>query len=149
MVGGMINGVVVTPLSIIDTTGGDVMHGMKHSDKGYVGFGEAYFSIIEYGLIKGWKRHKEMVMNLVVPLGAVRFVLYDGRHDYTDYSKFQEITLSRDDNYCRLTVPTGVWMGFQGLSEIDSILLNIASIEHSLEEVDKKALDEINFDWSK
>ena len=39
-----INGVLVTPLSIINTKGGDVLHAMKSIDQGYLGFGEAYFS---------------------------------------------------------------------------------------------------------
>ena len=42
-----------------------------------------------------------------------------------------------------------IWVGFQGLDEDMSILLNIANIEHSPEEIDQKELDEINFDWSK
>ena len=48
-----INGVNITPLSIIDTKGGDVLHAMKMSDHGYSGFGEAYFSTIEPQAIKG------------------------------------------------------------------------------------------------
>ena len=74
-----INGVTTTPLSIIDTKGGAVLHAIKSSDYGYSGFGEAYFSTIEYNAIKGWKRHKEMVLNLIVPIGSVRFILYDDR----------------------------------------------------------------------
>ena len=37
-----INGVKTTPLSIIDTKGGNVLHAMKISDQGYTGFGEGY-----------------------------------------------------------------------------------------------------------
>ena len=34
-----INGVTTTPLSIIDTKGGAVLHAMKRSDHGFSGFG--------------------------------------------------------------------------------------------------------------
>ena len=46
----MIEGVIFTPLSIIDTEGGDVLHAMKSGDPGFFGFGESYFSTIESDL---------------------------------------------------------------------------------------------------
>ena len=55
--------------------------------------------------------------------------------------------LSRHDNYCRLTVPPMIWVGFQGIYQKPSMLLNIANIEHSPAELDKRNLDEIEFDW--
>ena len=142
-----INGVTTTPLSIIDTKGGAVLHAIKSSDYGYSGFGEAYFSTIEYNAIKGWKRHKEMVLNLIVPIGSVRFILYDDRKN--QINQFQEVVLSIKDHYARLTVPPMIWVGFQGLDLNTSLVLNIASIEHSPEEIDRKELDEIKFNWSK
>ena len=142
-----ITGVTTTPLSIIDTKGGAVLHAIKRSDYGFSGFGEAYFSTIEHNAIKGWKRHKEMVLNLIVPIGSVRFILYDDRKN--QINKFQEVVLSLKGGYNRLTVPPMIWVGFQGLDIHPSIVLNIASIEHSSEEVDQKELDEIKFNWSK
>lgn len=61
----MIDGVIFTPLPIIDTKGGDVLHAMKVSDEGFHVFGEAYFSTVKSGAIKGWKLHREMVLNIV------------------------------------------------------------------------------------
>jgi dTDP-4-dehydrorhamnose 3,5-epimerase len=49
-----LEGVLLTPLSIVATSGGDVMHAMKKSNVGYSGFGEAYFSQVESGVIKAW-----------------------------------------------------------------------------------------------
>tara|TARA_B100000767_G_C19704081_1_gene509693 strand:+ start:911 stop:1354 length:444 start_codon:yes stop_codon:yes gene_type:complete len=144
-----INGVITTPLSIINTKGGDVFHAMKTSDQGYSGFGEAYFSTIEPKAIKGWKRHTEMVLNLVVPIGSVRFILYDDRENQDNLNQFQEVILSIADGYARLTVPPMIWVGFQGLSRQASLVLNIANMEHSSEEIDRKELEEIKFNWSK
>ena len=143
-----INGVNITPLSIIDTKGGDVFHAMKISDHGYSGFGEAYFSTIEPDAIKGWKRHKQMVLNLVVPVGTVRFILFDDRDNQDNVNQFQEVTLSIEDGYSRLTIPPMIWVGFQGLGLQKSLVLNIANIEHSPEEVERKELAEIKFNWS-
>jgi len=121
------------------------MHAMKESSIGYSGFGEAYFSQVDKGAVKAWKRHKKMTLNLIVPVGEVRFVLFDDREILS--AQFQEIIISKN-NYCRLTVPPMIWMGFQGLSDGDSMLLNIADIEHDPNEVDRKEIEKINYNWS-
>ena len=141
----MIKDVLITKLDAIDTPGGSVMHAMKESSIGYSGFGEAYFSQVDKGAVKAWKRHKKMTLNLIVPVGEVRFVLFDDREILS--AQFQEIIISKN-NYCRLTVPPMIWMGFQGLSDGDSMLLNIADIEHDPNEVDRKEIEKINYNWS-
>ena len=141
----MIKDVIVIHLDVIDTPGGNVLHAMKGSSAGYSGFGEAYFSQVDKGAVKAWKRHKKMTLNLVVPVGGIRFVLFDDRK--VSNTQFQEIIISKG-NYCRLTVPPMVWMGFQGLSESGSMLLNIADIEHDPDEVDRKEMSEINYNWN-
>ena len=141
----MINGLILTPMRIIDVTGGSVLRVMNTHEESCVGFGEAYFSTVEYNTIRGWKRHKEMTLNLVVPVGKIKFVLFDDREGSNNH--FQEITISRD-NYYRLTVPPMVWVGFKGLSKNGSMLLNIANIEHNPFEVDRKNIKEIEFNWN-
>ena len=49
------DGIILTPLKQIRTSKGSVLHAMKKGDEGYAGFGEAYFSTINKGDIKGWK----------------------------------------------------------------------------------------------
>jgi len=139
----MIKDVLLTPLNIIDTAGGSVMHAMKATSLGYEGFGEAYFSQIDKGAIKAWKRHKRMTLNLLVPKGNIRFILFDDR-DISNI-QIQEVIISRK-NYCRLTLPPMIWMGFQGLDS-NSMLLNIANIEHDPNEVDNKNIENIEFNW--
>ena len=142
----MIDDVIITPLEIIETFGGNVMHAMKKNDLGYADFGEAYFSEIEKNTVKAWKRHREMTLNLIVPFGKIKFVLFDDRKGSNN--RFQEVIISKE-NYCRLTVPPMIWVGFKGLSSFKSILLNIASIPHDPKEVDKKEIDKIKFDWNR
>ena len=141
----MLNDILITPLDIIDTPGGSVFHAMKNIDLGFVGFGEAYFSEIEQNSIKAWKRHREMTLNLIVPIGTIKFVLFDNRE--TEKGQFQEVLLSRK-TYWRLTVPPMIWMGFQGLTRGNSIVLNIANLPHNPGEIDRKNINEIEFDWS-
>ena len=140
----MINDVLITPLDIIETIGGNVMHGVKENDEGFIGFGEAYFSEIKYNSIKAWKRHRNMTLNLLVPTGKIRFIMFDNRKKI--HNNYQEIIISKE-NYCRLTIPPMIWLGFQGLSKEGSMLLNIASIIHDPDEVDRRDIDKIKFDW--
>jgi len=142
----MIENLMVTHLQTIEVMGGDILHAMKKTDKGYVDFGEAYFSLLEYGAVKGWKRHQNMTLNFVVPKGKVRVVVYDDRKYSSTFENFFEIVLSRD-NYCRLTIPPMVWVGFQGLDSQDSILLNIADIVHDPLEYDQIELNKIQYNW--
>ncbi len=141
-----IDGVIVTPIKILDGTNGKVYHGMKAGEQGFVGFGEAYFSTIEKSMIKGWKLHMEMTMNLVVPVGEIRFVIYDDRQASPTYKLFQEVILSKD-KYFRLTIPPGLWLAFQGLKDRENILLNIASHTHRPSETIAKPLRDIEYCW--
>ena len=140
----MIEGLKLTPLKIINTEGGDVYHVMKESENGFAGFGEAYFSSINPGAIKAWKRHHNMTLNFAVPFGVIRFVIFDDR--VREKALFNEFILSKE-NYFRLTIPPMVWVGFQGKATTSSMLINIASIPHDPKEFDKKELDDINFNW--
>ena len=133
------NGVILTPLKQITHSKGDIFHAMKASDKGFAGFGEAYFSTVNKSDIKGWKKHSEMTLNLVVVIGEIEFVVHNG-------IDFFGVKLSRS-NYQRLTVGPGLWVAFRGLSN-ENMLLNLANIEHNLNESENVDLGAFDFDWS-
>ena len=143
----IIEGVILTPLKQIVNPKGDLYHAMKQSDNGYKSFGEAYFSTVTKDEIKGWKKHTVMVLNLIVPIGAVEFIIYDDRIDSSTKNQFFSLILSQE-NYQRLTVPAGVWMAFKGIGENLNMLLNIASIEHDPSEAITKQLTDINYTWN-
>ena len=140
-------GVQVTPLKIIPLDAGNVMHAMKHEEDSFLGFGEAYFSSIQRSIVKGWKRHHKMTLNLVVPVGEIRFVIFDDRGDTQTSGEFFSVSLSVY-NYQRLTVPPMLWMAFQGIGEGQNLLLNIANIPHDPDEVEQKTLESIPFNWN-
>jgi len=134
------DGVILTPLKQICNPKGNVFHAIKRSDEGFDGFGEAYFSTVNKGDIKGWKKHTKMTLNLVVPCGAIKFVIYD-----EESKEFFATTLSQE-NYQRLTVKAGLWMAFRGIGD-NNILLNLASIEHDPKEAMSIELEEIRYEW--
>jgi len=142
-----IDGVLLTPLKIIGHPKGNVLHGMKKSDPGFVQFGEAYFSTIKYGEIKGWNKHKIMTMNLVVPLGKVAFVIYDDRNKSKSNGAFLKIEISAD-NYKRLTMPPGLWHAFKGKGVETNLILDLADIEHDPDEIERLDLNRIDYNWN-
>jgi dTDP-4-dehydrorhamnose 3,5-epimerase len=143
----MIDGVIVTPQKRIANPKGDVLHAMKRSAPGFVGFGEAYLSTAVAGVVKGWKRHHRVTLNLVVPIGRVRFVVHDDRVGSPTRGEFLDITLGGAD-HARLTVPPGLWVAFTGAGPGQNLLLNIIDEEHDPAEADNVELDAIGFRWN-
>lgn len=120
------------------------MHALKSHESTYCGFGEAYFSWINQKEVKAWKMHSKMTMNLIVPIGNVRFVfiLNEGRTE----QEIREIEIGQR-NYSRITVPPGIWFGFQNQDKEASLVLNIGNIEHDPHEVSKLPIETFDFDW--
>ena len=114
------DGVIISPLKKIHHPKGDIFHAIKKSDVGFFGFGEAYFSTVNQGDIKGWKKHKEMILNLVVPVGEIEFVVYN------ENTKIFFNTKISQNNYQRLTVKAGLWVAFKGIGEYN-ITLNLSN----------------------
>ena len=135
--------ILVTPLMRITSIGGDVMHALKNSDNGFNGFGEVYFSWVEQGAIKAWKYHQHMTLNLVVPLGEISFVF----HIKDQENCFRTENIG-EEKYVRLTVPPGIWFGFQGRGSSQSLLMNLADMAHDPDEVLRKKTSEIVYNWS-
>jgi len=142
----LLKGVVLTPLKRISNPLGDVFHGMKKSDEGFNGFEEAYFSTIHHDIIKSWKRHTKMTLNIIVPVGSIRFALFDDRENSETNGKYMDVTLSLD-NYYRLTVPPNIWMTFKGVGNSLNLLLNISNLEHDPAEVDRDDSNMKEFSW--
>lgn len=143
----VVEGVLLTPLKRIHHPKGDVLHGMKKSDPGFAGFGEAYFSTIHCDDTKPWKKHFEMTLNFVVPMGEVRFVIYDDRKNSATKNCFFDVTLG-ENNYQRITIPPGVWVAFRGFGSSHNLLLNLANLEHNPDEIERKEnLSDIVYTW--
>lgn len=115
----------------------------------FEGFGEIYFSCVFPGAIKAWHIHKRMTLNYAVPLGEIRFVLYDDRPDSPTRGEVQEMVLG-PDTYCLVTVPPMIWNGFKGLGSETSIVANCATIPHDPEEIVRRdPMDStIPYDWT-
>jgi dTDP-4-dehydrorhamnose 3,5-epimerase len=144
----MIDGVVITPLKRIPDERGSVMHMLRCDWPVFQSFGEIYFSTVHPGVVKGWHLHHRMVLNYAVPIGRIKFVLYDDRAESPTKGEAQEIFLG-EDNYQLVTVPAMIWNGFKGIGDETALVANCASIPHDPTEIER--MDPFNpaipYDW--
>ena len=80
-----------------------------------------------------------MKMNLVVPVGKVRFVFYSPE------KKFLMNPIIGSENYSRITVSPGVWFGFKGLGKDINCILNISNIVHDPKETERMDFNFLRF----
>lgn len=146
--GTLIHDVDIRPLKQIHDERGAVMHMLRADAPWFTDFGEVYFSIVKSGAVKAWKRHKEMIQNLAVPVGEVKFVIYDDRDSSPSKGIIQEI-ITGINCYQLIRIPPMVWYGFVGCSNHDSLITNCASMPHSLGEVERLEIDNsvIPYTW--
>ncbi len=137
----LIDQIEVSELSIISSDLGSVMHVLKKSDKSFSEFGEIYISTVNLNHIKAWKQHKIMKMNLIVPVGKVKFVFYD-----IATNRFREETIGTE-RYVRLTVPPKLWFGFKGLDSTQNLIINISNIVHNPDEQLREDVNSFKYNW--
>jgi dTDP-4-dehydrorhamnose 3,5-epimerase len=145
---GNIDGVAVTRPKVYQDERGSVMRMLRTDDGNFAGFGEVYFSTVNLGAIKGWRRHREMTMTLACPMGRVLLVVYDDREGSPTFGMVQSLELTSAD-YRVVTVPPMLWTGFMGVDERSSVITNCASILHRPGEADNLPLGDpaIPFVW--
>jgi dTDP-4-dehydrorhamnose 3,5-epimerase len=99
--------------------------------------------------VKAWHVHDRMVLNYAVPVGKIKFVLYDDREGSPTKGVVQEIFMG-PEHYCLVTVPPLVWNGFKGVGGEMAVVANCASIPHDPTEIRRLAPDDpsIPYDWS-
>lgn len=145
----LLDGVVIRRLTHIADSRGALLGMMRSSDPWFERFGEIYFSKIEAGRIKAWRRHRLVTSNLAAPYGVVRLVLYDERADSPTYRELQ-VLLIGEQNYVLVTVPPGIWTGWQCVGTTAALLANCATEPHTDAEVEREEWDSprIPYQWS-
>jgi dTDP-4-dehydrorhamnose 3,5-epimerase len=125
-----IDGVILTPLALIENQQGTLLHMLRCDETGFSRFGEVYFSEILPGVLKSWKRHKLQTQNFVVPTGKIRIAIFDSREHSTTSGLVEHFDLGRPGGYFRLTIPPMLHYGFQCLGGVPALLANCTDIPH-------------------
>jgi dTDP-4-dehydrorhamnose 3,5-epimerase len=146
----VIAGILVQPLREITDDRGKVMHMLRVDAPFFKGFGEVYFSVVNPGAVKAWKRHLKITQHLAVPMGKIRLVVYD---DQETSLSFKEVLVMEigEGNYSLVRIPPLLWYGFQGLSDAPALVANCTDIPYDPNEVERlDPMDRsIPFIWGK
>jgi len=132
----VIHDVRVTPLARIDDARGPIWRMLRNDDPQFTRFGEIYFTGINPGVVKAWRRHTKMTMNCAVPIGRALFVLYDDRVSSPTRGAVMEI-VTGSEAYALVTVPPGIWNGFKGLGDTMALIANCADLPHDPSELER------------
>jgi dTDP-4-dehydrorhamnose 3,5-epimerase len=130
----MIEGVFVEKLKKIEDNRGKVMHMLRRDSPLFTAFGEIYFSAINSGIVKAWRKHLRMTQCFAVPVGKVKLVIFDDREKSLTKGEVWEMELG-EENYCLVKIPPMLWYGFKGMSTTSSLIANCADIPHDPDEI--------------
>ena len=146
-----IEGVIIQPLKQIDDSRGSVLHMLRKDSQLFKEFGEIYFSEINSGIIKAWKRHKIQSQNITVPVNMIRLVIYDSRQDSKTQGKIKEYEIGRPHYYRLVHIPPMLWYGFQTLGHQTALIANCPDHPHDPGETESVSFDskEIPYQWEK
>ena len=112
---------------------------MRSDAPEFTTFGECYFSEMIPGAVKAWKCHREQTQHLAVPIGRVRFVIYDDRELSPTNGSLEVVELGRPDHYNRLRIPKGLWYGFTCLSDQPALIANCTDEPHDPTDTELRA----------
>lgn len=145
----LLYGVRVRPLLRIEDHRGSLLRMLRVDDPGFERFGEIYFSGIREGAVKAWRRHSRITSNLAVPVGTVRVVLHDDRNESPTRNQTMVIEIG-ETNYLLVTIPPGIWTGWQCLGR-DALVANCSTEPHHDDEVERADSDstQIPYQWTR
>jgi len=145
----MIEGVSIQRLKQIVDERGKVMHMLRADSPLFTKFGEIYFSIVNPGVVKAWKKHYKMTQYFAVPVGMIRLVIYDDRKNSTSYGRVEILNIG-EENYCLIKIPPLVWYGFKGISLMPALIANCTDIPHDPEESERLDVfdKKIPYNWN-
>jgi dTDP-4-dehydrorhamnose 3,5-epimerase len=135
--GQMIEHVIIQELTQIPDERGRVMHMIRADSPLFEKFGEIYFSEVLPGVVKAWKRHKEMTQLIAVPVGMIKLVIYDDPGKSKSKGNLKVLEIGRD-NYKLVKIPPNLWYGFKCISEHPALLANCADLPHDPSEAESR-----------
>jgi dTDP-4-dehydrorhamnose 3,5-epimerase len=113
----------------------------------FSGFGEIYFSLVEPGAVKAWKRHRRQTQLFAVPHGLVEVVVHDAREDSPSRGRTASFLLGRKGHYKLLRIPPGLWYGFACRGAETAVLANCADLPHDPGEAERLPPDSGRIPW--
>ena len=86
-------------------------------------------------------------MNYACVKGKAKLVLFDNRDKSETKGNFQEIIIS-PEKYFLVTIPPGIWNGFKGIDQNETIIANCLNFPHDENEMVRKDPNDKNFNYN-
>lgn len=148
----LIKGVRVKRLKGIPDERGRLFEMLRCDEPVFQKFGQVYCTSVQFGVVKGWHYHKKQVDNFVCVSGMIKLVLYDARPRSATRGRLNEFFIGTH-NLLLVQIPTGVCHGFKGISQPESLVINISSEPYHHAAPDEFRIDphhnDIPYDWTR
>lgn len=146
----LVSGVIVKGLNVIPDERGRLLEILRSDEDIFDKFGQVYMTTNYPGVIKAWHYHKIQIDHVVCVKGMIKLVLYDNRDGSPTKGRLNEFFLG-DHNPQLVRIPAGVWHGWKGISETESLVINVTTEVYDYKNPDEYRLpfntEEIPYDW--
>lgn len=122
----LIKGVLTKPLKVIPDGRGRLFEMLRRDEAIFRKFGQVYCTTVNDGVVKGWHYHKKQYDNFVCIIGMIKLVAYDDRAGSTTKGMVNEFFIGTH-NPLLVQIPPRVLHGFKGLTQPESIVVNIST----------------------
>lgn len=131
--------VAIIPLKKIANDRGHLMEVQRSDDNHYLGFGQAYITSTNPGVVKAWYRHSVQLDQIALVRGALHLVLYDTRENSKTCQLIQHIYLE-EDSPLLVQIPPGIWHGFKAMAAEPTLLLHLNTVPFDFMNPDEERL---------
>ena len=147
---GEIEGVWAKSLKVIPDERGRLMEILRADDEGFRKFGQIYMTTNYPGVVKAWHLHEVQEDMVACAKGMIKLVLYDARESSPTRGAVKEYFIG-DHAPTLVRVPAGVYHGWKGISEDESVVVNIPTEMYDYASPDEHRLPwdtpDIPYDW--
>lgn len=122
---------------------------LRSDDPFFKGFGQAYISAVNPGVVKGFHKHSIQTDHIVCTSGQIKLVCIQAKGDIV--IKLEEHHLSLL-NPKMIIIPPETWHGWMCISNEPAVVLNFSTHTHNQLDPDEIRIDPIKnpwgYDWS-
>jgi dTDP-4-dehydrorhamnose 3,5-epimerase len=136
----LIEGVRVKPLKVIADERGRLFEILRRDEALFTKFGQVYCTTVEFGVVKGWHLHHQQIDNFVCVAGMIKLALYDGRPKSPTKGLVNEFFLGVHQPQL-VHIPAWVHHGFKGISQPESLVINVCSEPYRHDKPDEYRFD--------
>ena len=148
----MIDGVKTKKLRVIPDERGRLMEILRADDEMFRKFGQVYITTCYPGVTKAWHYHRIQYDSMACVHGMVKLALYDARKDSKTFGEVNEFFIG-EHNPMLVQFPPGVYHGFKGMGEHESIIVNAPTEVYNYDKPDEFRADphdsDIPYDWAR